>query len=55
MTLFGVYRVIEFPGVLKLSTIVKPLSVDIRPTLGEMTHFLPYFFKALTRLTRLQL
>lgn len=51
MTLFGIYRIIEFPGKLKLKTITQSSSVDIMPVYRELRYFLPRFFRTLHNMT----
>jgi hypothetical protein len=44
LTLFGLYRVIEFPGVLKLKTITEP-GVDITLFMEEWKSWVPNFYE----------
>jgi len=46
LTLFSIYRVLEFPGKLKLDTIVRP-GKDILPLRAEILEFLPQFASVL--------
>jgi hypothetical protein len=44
LSLFGLYRVIEFPGALKLATITKP-GVDITLFMEEWRSWVPHFYE----------
>lgn len=44
MTLFGIYRILSFPGVLKLSTITDPASSILGPEEDQVRSFIPVFW-----------
>jgi hypothetical protein len=47
MTLFGLYRILEFPGKVNLSTIIDFPKVDCGYYLSEYSHFICQVFRPL--------
>jgi hypothetical protein len=47
MTLFGLYRVVEIPGKVKLSTITDPITVDLNPVIPAFADFAERFWHML--------
>jgi len=51
MTLFSLYRVIDFDPIFKLNTITDPCRVDLDPVLPQFGSFLYHFWSGLDHLT----